>query len=48
MLHVNDSTRYPVDQWTGNVDGGSGIGLTDVQLLLAHVFASDQHTLMCS
>ena len=48
MKHVADPTGYPVEPWTGNVDGSGGIDNVDVQRLLAHVFASDSHTLMCS
>lgn len=47
LMPVNDSTGYPVDLWTGNVDGG-GIDNVDVQRLLAHVFDPEAHPLTCS
>ena len=48
MNHICDPTRYPINEWAGNVDGDSDIDGDDVQLLVAHVFDPAGHQLNCS
>jgi len=47
MNHIVDPINYPVDQWSGNVDGIGGIDNPDVILLVMHVFNPNANPLAC-